>query len=158
MSAADTPSFGDLKANPAWRIAIIRSVWYPECTTPMRDDAALALQKSGIPQSNIILIDAPGSFELPILAKHAIEHLNADGVIVFGVVVQGATHHARLVAEQAAAGVMQLQLKTGVPITFEVLFVDALEDALARSVGPEAKGPLAAATLVSCLAKIEEMR
>lgn len=158
MPLGDIPVFGSVTVDPSWRIAVIRSVWHPECTGPMQENAVEALRKAGIPVKNIVSIDAPGSFELPVLAKHAIESLKVDGVIVFGVVVQGATHHARLVAEQAAAGCMQLQMRTGVPVTFEVLFVDDIKDAVTRSVGKDGKGPLAAATLLSCLAKVREMR
>ncbi len=157
MSASEAPSFGGITVDPAWRIAIIRSVWHPECTEALRDDAVATLIKKGIVKENILTIDAPGSFELPLLAKHAIETLQIDGVIVFGIVVQGATHHARLIAEEAAAGVMQLQLRTGIPITFEVLFVNTIEDARERSIGKNGKGSLAAETLLSCLAKIGEM-
>lgn len=155
--AGDAPDFAKVKADPTLRIAVIRSVWHPECTEVLRDDCVKTLIAAGISEKNITVIDAPGSFELPLLAKHAIEELKVDGVIVLGVVVQGATHHARLVAEQASAGCMQVQLRTGVPVTFEVLFVDALRDAVARSSGTNGKGSLAAATLLSCLAGIEKM-
>lgn len=158
MTASDTPDFGTLKADPRWKIAIIRSVWYPELTGALRDGAMATLLKAGALQENILTIDAPGSFELPLLSKHAIEKQKVDGVIAFGIVVQGATHHGRLVAEQAAEGIMRVQLTTNIPITFEVMFVDALDDARSRSIGPEGKGPLAAATLLSCLAKLRKIR
>ena len=158
MALSETPTFDSLAADPSWKIAILRSVWYPDCTNALTSDAQKMLLGAGIPQKNILVIDAPGSFELPLLAKHAIEQLTCDGVIAFGIVVQGATHHAALVAEQAAAGIMHVQLQTGVPITFEVMFVNTLEDAVTRSIGPKGKGSQAAKTLLSCLAKIREMR
>lgn len=158
MVTSETPDFGPLKADPTWRIAILRSVWYPELTAALRDGAMKALMKAEIPQENILLIDSPGSFELPFLSQHAIRELKVDGIIAFGIVVQGATHHAQLVAEQAAEGIMRVQLDTGVPITFEVMFVNTLEDARSRSLGPKGKGPLAAATLLSCLANSKKMR
>jgi 6,7-dimethyl-8-ribityllumazine synthase len=158
MSLQSTPDLPPVTIDPSWRIAVIRSIWHPECTEALRDDAVAALTKAGMGQEKIYTIDAPGSFELPVLACHAIEKLGCTGVIAFGVVLQGQTHHARLIAEQAAAGCMQLQLQTRVPVTFEVLLVDAIDDARVRSIGAHGKGSLAAQTLLSCLARIGEMR
>ncbi len=155
--AGDAPDVGKVKADPTLRVAVIRSVWHSECTEVLRNECVKALVAAGIPEKNILVIDAPGSFELPLLAKHVIEQRNVDGVIVLGVVVQGVTHHARLVAEQAAAGCMQVQLGTGIPVTFEVLYVDTIDDAISRSIGKNGKGSIAAATLLSCLAGIRKM-
>ena len=157
MPIHDAPDIGPIQVNPAWKIAIVRSTWHRECTEALRDNCIETLKSFGMKEENITVIDTPGSYEIPLISQHAIEFLQVDGVIAFGVVVQGATHHARLIAEQAAAGMMQVQLETGRPITFEVMFVNAIEDAIARSIGPEGKGPLAATTLLSCLAKLEQM-
>ena len=156
--SSPSPVFGKIKIDPKWKIAIVRSVWHTELTEALRDDAISTLIEAGLKKQNITLIDSPGSFELPLLCKHAIEQRKVDGCIALGVVMQGATHHARLVAEAAADGLMQLTLNTGIPIAFEVLFVDTLEDARVRSIGKDGKGPLAARTLLTSLARIEEMR
>lgn len=153
---SDFPDFGAITINPDWKITIIRSVWYPEWSGAMVADAGNILIAAGIPQSNISVIDAPGSFELPLLCKKALES-GAHGAIAMGIVVQGATHHAELVATQAAAGCMQTQLSLGKPIVFEVLFVNALEDAKARVKGSDGRGALAARTLLTQLAKLSEM-
>ncbi len=52
---------------------------------------------------------------------------------------------------------MQVQLALSKPIIFEVLFVNTLDDAKTRAVGPDAKGPLAAKTLLSQLANLSKM-
>lgn len=156
MAIDETPIFGKLQVDPSWKIAIIRSVWYPELTASLVHDALDALVAAGIQKENVLFIDAPGSFELPLLSKHAIE-AGADGIITFGIIVQGATHHARIVAEQSAEGCMRVQLDTGKPIIYEVLYVDSVDDAKTRSIGPKAKGALAARTLLSQLAKLAEL-
>lgn len=156
MVASDTPVFGPLRVDPSWKIAIVRSVWYPELTSALVKGAVDALTEAGLSKEKILLIDAPGSFELPLLCKAALEG-GADGAIAFGIVVQGATHHAKLVAEESAAGCMRVQLDLGKPIAFEVLFVDSLDDARSRSTGPKSKGPLAARTLLTQLAKMKEL-
>lgn len=144
-------------ANLAWQLTLIRSVWYPELTQALVVDATKRLIELGIPANNIRSIDAPGSFELPLLAKKALEQ-GVDGVILFGVIVQGDTHHARLVAEGSAQGAMQVQLELGKPIIYEVLYVDALADAKVRCIGTGAKGAIAAETLLSSLAAQAQLR
>lgn len=156
MLTGDAPIFGKLTVDPSWKIAIIRSIWYDELTGTMADDAKKTLMTLGVRAENIRVIDAPGSFELPLLCKQALL-AGADGCIAFGIVVQGATHHAALVAEQSAAGCMQVQLELQKHIVFEVLFVDMLEDARVRAIGKNAKGPLAARTILSCLARAHEL-
>jgi len=156
MAIDETPIFGKLKVDPSWKITIARSVWYPELTASLVHDATEALTNAGIEKKNILFLDAPGSFELPLLAKHAL-HAGADGVIAFGIIVQGATHHARIVAEQSAEGCMRVQIDSGKPIVYEVLFVDSVDDAKTRSIGPKAKGALAARTLLSQLARLAEL-
>ena len=156
MVLSEALNFGEYIVDPDWRIAIVRSVWYDELTMQMVKDATSALVAAGIKPDNIRVIDAPGSYELPLLCKSALL-AGADGCIAFGIIVQGSTHHAGLVADQSAAGCMQVQLELLKPITFEVLFVDILEDAKTRAVGKNAKGPLAAKTLLTSLARVKEL-
>ncbi len=157
MKTGETPNVGTMSVDPRWKIVIVRSVWYDELTMQLVSDARTALVAAGVKPENIHVIDAPGSYELPLLCQHALEN-GADGCIAFGIIVQGDTHHARLVAEQSAAGCMQVQLQTGKPITFEVLFVDNVEHARVRSTGKGSKGPLAAKTLLSSLARVKDLR
>ncbi len=156
MTKNDAPLFGDTPVDPLWKVALIRSIWYPELTAAMLADAKKILITAGISEENIQVFDTPGSFEIPLLCKKALED-GADGAIALGIIVQGATHHARLVAEQSALGCMNVQLALGKPIIFEVLFVNTLDDARTRVAGPDAKGPLAAHTLLSQLANLNKM-
>ncbi len=152
------PAFIGHKLSPTSRIGIVRSIWHGELTKQMEDDAATLLLAAGLREENLFRVGAPGSYEIPLLCKELIHHQKLDGVIAFGVIVQGATHHARLIAESATHALMSLQLETGVPIIDEILFVDDIEDAAARSTGDHAKGPLAARTLLHSLALLTELR
>lgn len=156
MTKTDAPVFGNVTVDPEWKVAIIRSVWYPDLTSILLADARKTLLSAGIPDGNIHSIDAPGSFEIPLLAQTALES-GIDGVIALGIIVQGATHHARLVAEQSAFGCMKVQLNQKKPVVFEVLFVNTLDDARSRVIGPDAKGPLASRTLLTQLANMKKM-
>ena len=158
MIEPEAPSLGKPKINPKWKVAIIQSAWYPECAGALTDSACETLVRAGLKPGNIRIIVAPGSFELPLFCKRVIKKLKVDGVIAFGIVIQGETHHAKLVAEQAAKGIMEVQLETETPVIFKVLFVSRIEDARKRSIGLHSKGPMAARSLLSCLAEFKEMR
>lgn len=156
--AGDIPEFGKSKVRPEWRVAIVRSLWHGELTKELSTTAMKRLLDSGLLRENIFTIEAPGSFELPLLTKTAFEKLGVDGAIVFGVIVDGQTHHAELVAREAGRGCMNLQLSVGKPVTFEILHVTNIEHAKARVFPPHGKGPLAADTLLTSLAKVSEMQ
>lgn len=146
-----SPEFGDITVDPEWKVAIVRSAWHGDLTSALATTCIQKLTELGIQEQNIQHIIVPGAFELPLFCKEALKR-GVDGVIAFGVVVQGDTHHARLVAEQSASGCMQVQLEFGKPVIFEVLFVDEKKHAEVRSIGKDGKGPLSAQTLLSCLA------
>lgn len=154
---AGTVSLSIGTVDPAWRIAIVKAAWHADCVEPMVNEAVSELQRLGIASKNIEIISAPGSFEIPLLCQRVIHAKRVDAVIAFGVVVQGQTHHARLVAEQAAAGIQQVQLQTGVPIAFEVLLVDDVAHAKARATGEHGKGPLAVKTVLQTLAQLRDL-
>lgn len=158
MTVHEVPNIGPFKANPRWKIAIVRSAWYPECTDALVQSAKTTLVKAGVREANIEVVTAPGSLEMPLLAQAAIRKLKVHAVIALGIVIQGETNHARLVAENAMRGLLDVQLATGVPIASEVLFVHRIEDARKRSMGLHSKGPVAAATVLSSLAQLAEMR
>jgi 6,7-dimethyl-8-ribityllumazine synthase len=77
----------------------------------------------------------PGAFELPLAAKYAAESGRYDGVACLGAVIRGETDHYDFVCTQAARGVQDVQLRTGVPCAFGVLTVSNMEQALARAGG-----------------------
>ncbi len=156
MSQVNLPEFGTVDVNPDSKIVIIRSVWYPELTSALVASAKETLISAGIPAKNISVVDAPGSFEIPLLAKKAFER-GADGILAFGMIVQGITHHARIVADESASGSMKVQLDAGKPLIYEVLYVDSEKDGRVRSIGSHSKGPIAARTLLTQLARLAEL-
>jgi 6,7-dimethyl-8-ribityllumazine synthase len=83
----------------------------------------------------IEVFDVPGAFELPLAASYAARSGRFAGVACLGAVIRGETDHYDFVCAEAARGVMQVQLETGVPCAFGVLTVANMEQALARSGG-----------------------
>jgi 6,7-dimethyl-8-ribityllumazine synthase len=133
-----TPSSdsGPIKASPDWRIGIVYSSFYPELISVMREGAVQELVKYGIQESCITQYEVPGSFEIPLIGRNLAEKKSVDALIALGVIVQGETHHAQLIATESARGIM------------EILFVDDLGLARDRT----DKGVAAAKTVLRTLA------
>ncbi len=87
----------------------------------------------------------PGAFELPLVAKVMAESGRVDAVVCLGTVIRGDTPHFDYVCAEAARGIQQAQLDTGIPVMFGVLTVETEQQALDRaSDGPDNKGDEAA--------------
>jgi 6,7-dimethyl-8-ribityllumazine synthase len=85
--------------------------------------------------ASVDVLDVPGAFELPLAARYAAESGRYAGVVCLGAVIRGETDHYELVSAEAARGIQDVALRTGVPCSFGVLTVDSLEQALARAGG-----------------------
>jgi 6,7-dimethyl-8-ribityllumazine synthase len=118
------------------RAAIISARWHSEICDLLVDGAKRAITESKI--SDISVHEVPGSFELPLAAKFALEN-GADFAVVVGVVVRGETPHFDYVCKGVTDGIMKVSLDLGKPIGFGVLTVENIEQAIARSGGPGSK-------------------
>src|SRR5438067_1426303 len=81
------------------------------------------------------VFDVPGAFELPLAAKYCAESGRYAGVACLGAVIRGETDHYEYVCAEAARGIQDVQLRTGVPCAFGVLTVETMDQALARAGG-----------------------
>jgi 6,7-dimethyl-8-ribityllumazine synthase len=115
----------------AYAIAVAR--FHEEIAERLLAGAAAAFAESG--QAELEVFDVPGALELPLAASYAARSARFAGVACLGAVIRGETDHYDLVCAEAARGVMQVQLETGVPCAFGVLTCATIEQALARSGG-----------------------
>ena len=114
--------------------------------------------RHGVADDRLDVIYVPGSFEIPLIAHKVAETQRYSAVICLGCVIRGDTGHYDHVAGQAASGVLQAGLATGVPVIFGILTTESVEQALDRS-GLKAgnKGgdaALAAIEMVNLLGKL----
>jgi len=100
------------------------------------------------------VFEVPGAFELPLAAKLCADSGRYDGVACLGAVIRGETDHYDYVCAEAARGIQDVQLHTGVPCAFGVLTVDTMEQAIARSGGGRRDSGRHAAEAVLALAQI----
>jgi 6,7-dimethyl-8-ribityllumazine synthase len=112
-----------------YAIAVAR--FYGELADRLIAGAQRALVAAGKDEAEVY--DVPGAFELPAAAKFLAESGRYEGVICLGAVIRGETDHYDYVCGEAARGIQDVQLTTGVPCSFGVLTVDNYEQAVARS-------------------------
>jgi 6,7-dimethyl-8-ribityllumazine synthase len=113
--------------------AIVVARFYEDLAERLIDGATTAFAQDG--EHVVEVFDVPGAFELPLAASFAARSGRFAGVACLGAVIRGETDHYEFVCAEAARGVMQVQLQTGVPCAFGVLTVENMEQALARSGG-----------------------
>jgi 6,7-dimethyl-8-ribityllumazine synthase len=115
------------------RIALCVARFYTELADRLEQGARAELAAHGVRE--VQRFDAPGAFELPLIAKYAAESGRFAGVVCLGAVIRGETDHYDYVCAAASDGILRVGLDTGVPCGFGVLTVDTMEQALDRVAG-----------------------
>lgn len=110
---------------------------------------------AGVPAAAIRHASVPGAYELPFAAKLHAESGEFAGVACLGVVIRGETDHYDFVCAEAARGIQDVQLATGVPCSFGVITCDTMEQALARAGGGKRDQGRAAALTVARMALLQ---
>ncbi|MBN2646888.1 MAG: 6,7-dimethyl-8-ribityllumazine synthase [Thiotrichales bacterium] len=82
---------------------------------------------------NITKVMVPGAFEIPLAVNKLAQSGEFDAIVAIGAVIRGGTPHFDYVAGECVKGIGQVQLQTGVPVSFGVLTVDSIEQAIERS-------------------------
>lgn len=135
--------------------ALVVSAYHGELTASMRDAAIETLTRAGVARDAIDVYEAPGSWEIPLVAQHALDAKAYDGIATFGVIVKGETYHFDMIANEVARALMDLSLARATPIALEVLAVTDIEQARVRATGEHNKGTEAAAALLAAVAAME---
>ncbi len=116
-----------------FRFAIIASRWNDFLTAKLTEGALDALERLGADEKNVEVFKVPGSFELPLTAQKVAGSGRFDAVICLGTVIRGETPHFDYVAGEAAKGIGQVSMQTGVPVLFGVVTTETLEQAINRT-------------------------
>lgn len=117
------------------------------------------LTDKNIAADNITLIRVPGAYEIPVMAKNAIDELQPDAVITLGAVIRGETAHFEYISGECARGLSQVSIETGVPVIFGVLTTENTEQALDRSGDDESnKGVEAADAALEMISVISKTK
>jgi 6,7-dimethyl-8-ribityllumazine synthase len=117
------------------RVAVIASRFNETITKRLLDGALDSLRRHGVAEDDISVAWVPGAFELPATARRFASSGEVDAVVCVGVVIRGETPHFDYVAGQAAAGISEAAVATGVPVIFGVLTTEDSNQANERAGG-----------------------
>ncbi|RMF18429.1 MAG: 6,7-dimethyl-8-ribityllumazine synthase [Gammaproteobacteria bacterium] len=124
---------GDFQGGAQGRYALVVGRFNEFVVGSLQEGAIDALRRHGVADNQIKLYKVPGAFEIPVLVKRLAESGQFDAVIALGAVIRGGTPHFEYVAGECAKGLGQVALSTGVPVSFGVLTVDTIEQAIERA-------------------------
>ena len=102
-------------------------------TSKLLGGALDTLKRHGGNEDDIDVAWVPGVFELPLVAKKMAKSGKYDAVICIGAVIRGATTHYDLICNEAAKGIAQTGLETGVPVVFSVVTAENIQQAIERA-------------------------
>jgi 6,7-dimethyl-8-ribityllumazine synthase len=140
------------------RIAVVVARFNVIVTRRLLDGAIEGLRAHGVADADVDVAWVPGAFELPVVARRLAASGTYDSVICLGAVIRGETSHFDHVAGQAATGIREAAVATGVPVVFGVLTTETLEQAMARAGGDHGnKGWDAAAAALEMASLLEQL-
>ena len=157
MSGKGAPQAVDRLDATGLDIVVIAGTWHDVITDGLIAGAKRALDDAG---ATWRLVRVPGSFELPVAAKAALE-AGADAVVALGVIIRGGTPHFEFVSSAATDGLTRVALDTGKPIGFGVLTLDDEAQGIARAGfadSEEDKGHEAADAAIRTALVLRELR
>lgn len=116
-------------------VVIVAGSWHDQITDALIAGATRTLEASG---AEFTLVRVPGSFELPVVSKAALDG-GADAVVALGVIIRGGTPHFEYVSAAATDGLTRVALDTGKPVGFGVLTLDDEQQGIDRAGLPGSK-------------------
>lgn len=140
------------------KYALIVSRWNSFVVESLKAGALDTLRRHGIADDQISIYYAPGAFEFPLLAQRLAKKGEFDAIIALGAVIRGGTPHFEYVAGECTKGLSQVSLNHDTVVTFGVLTVDSIEQAIERS-GTKAgnKGQEAAITALEMVSLLNQL-
>jgi 6,7-dimethyl-8-ribityllumazine synthase len=140
------------------RFAIVAARFNEVVVRQLVEGAEACLTKHGVDGDDVDLAWTPGAFEIPMVARRFAETARYDAVICLGAVIRGETAHFDFVAGEAARGIREAGIATGVPVVFGVLTTETFAQAMDRAGGKHGnKGWDAAMAALEMAGLLEEL-
>lgn len=157
MSGAGAPNAEETVDGSGLNVVIVAGTWHDQITDGLIAGAQRTLEASG---ARFSLVRVPGSFELPVVSKVALDS-GADAVVALGVIIRGGTPHFEYVSSAATDGLTRVAIDTGKPVGFGVLTLDDEAQGIDRAGLPgsrEDKGAEAAHAALSTAVTLRALR
>ncbi len=123
---------GDLRVHNA-RYCLVVSRFNSFVVESLLAGAVDALERHGAEESDLTIVRVPGAFEMPVVIERIAAKGGYDAIVALGAVIRGGTPHFDYVAGECVKGMAQVSLKYGLPVSFGVLTVDTIEQAIERA-------------------------
>lgn len=133
MSGAGVPKIAT--DGTGLKVTVVAGRWHEQISAGLLAGALRVLEASG---AEVTVLRVPGSFELPVVSKAALEN-GADAVVALGVIIRGGTPHFDFVSNAATDGLTRVALDSGKPIGFGLLTLDDEQQGLDRAGLPGSK-------------------
>ncbi|MGA0122590.1 MAG: 6,7-dimethyl-8-ribityllumazine synthase [Gaiellales bacterium] len=157
VAPAGTVRLDPVQVDAGVRVAVVAAEYHTDIVQPLVDGAVGECVARGVDPAGIALVPVPGAFEVGLAAKRCAQ-AGYDAVIVLACVIRGDTPHFEYVSQEAARGVAEAALQTGVPVAFGVLTVETHQQAVDRIGGSEGhKGREAAAAALDLLGTLRAL-
>lgn len=115
------------------RYVLVVARWNSFVVEHLLEGAVDTLRRHGITDDQLHIVRVPGAFEIPLACQQIARREDCDAIIALGAVIRGGTPHFEYVAGECTKGLAQVQMDSGKPISFGVLTVDSIEQAIERS-------------------------
>jgi 6,7-dimethyl-8-ribityllumazine synthase len=103
------------------KIAYVQAAWHTEITDACKQAFVDELSRHHYDVGDIEFFSAPGSLELPLMAKKLAKTGRYAAVCASGLVVDGGIYRHEFVAQAVLHGIVQTSLETEVPVLSAVL-------------------------------------
>lgn len=123
---------GDFR-NCSGRYALVVGRFNGFVVESLVEGALDTLRRHGIADTDVTIIRVPGAYEMPLAVKRVAETGNFDAIIALGAVIRGGTPHFEYVAGEASSGLGAVSLDSDIPVSFGLLTVDSIEQAIERA-------------------------
>jgi 6,7-dimethyl-8-ribityllumazine synthase len=115
------------------RYALVVARFNDFITARLLDGALDTLKRHGADAEAATVVWVPGAVEIPIVCQKLARTGKFDAIIALGCVIRGGTPHFEYVSGEVSKGMGAVSLDTGVPISFGVLTVNTIEQAIERA-------------------------
>jgi 6,7-dimethyl-8-ribityllumazine synthase len=113
-------------------VGIVQARFNAGITDALAAACKAELQRLGVAEKRITLVQVPGALEVPIALQALAEKLKFDALIALGCIIRGETYHFELVANESGAGVSRVALDFQIPIANAILTTENMDQAVAR--------------------------
>ena len=126
-------TFEGVLQGKGFKFAVVVARFNEFITGKLLEGAQDAMKRHGVNEADIDIAWAPGSFEIPLVAKKMAETNKYDAIICLGAVIRGATPHFEYVASEVSKGIAKIGLDSGIPVAYGIVTADNLEQAIERA-------------------------